>query len=327
MKAFSKALKPVYLYLFSLFVSADNDVPYADEGSYQKIACDLKLDPNAGSNEVGDTDYLAPIMGNVLLRDDLDAYEDTFVTTHASELFTVAPAHGFSTGDGPFEFVAGSGVLPTGISEGTLYWLIVTSSVAFKVAATKEDALAGTAVTISDDGTVDAGRLIKRVTTRLPKDSNYVAGVIAKYSIPGTVDSSYPCAALVAEVGEDVGDGKPDAVCAVVGGDGAAVTPRAMFGVRKLNSNASSDPDYGVDLQDDLAVGLSYQALAYAKAPLRLVSDVVVLVGAGVPSSGASGTGDDVAGKGSLYVDITNGKLYINGGVITSPDWKLVTSA
>jgi hypothetical protein len=56
-------------------------------------------------------------------------------------------------------------------------------------------------------------------------------------------------------------------------------------------------------------------------------SQMQVLVGAGVPVDGVSGTGAGEAGKGSIYSDQTNGKLYVNGGTLVSPTWKLVTSA
>jgi hypothetical protein len=49
--------------------------------------------------------------------------------------------------------------------------------------------------------------------------------------------------------------------------------------------------------------------------------------GAGVPVDGTSGTGAGTAGIGSIYSDVTNGKLYVNGGTLASPTWKLVTSA
>lgn len=323
-RAFSKALKPLYNYLNSLFVTAEFDKPYNDEGSYQKIACDLTVGPNAGSNAAGDTDYIAPIMGNLILHS-FDAYEDTFVAADVGDTFTVDPDPGFPTGTGPFVFVAGSGVLPTGVSENTLYWLIRVSAGVYQVATSYDNAVAGTEVTISDAGTGHATRLLQRVVSSLPKDSNYLAGLIGKYNVAGAIGSSYPAAAVIAEVGEECGAGTPDGVCAVVGGDSAAVNPRAMYGVRKLNSNGSSDPSYGLDLQDDLAVGLGYQALAYSKAPVRLVSNVVVLVGAGAPVDGT--TGDNVAGPGSLYVDTTGANLYVNAGTITDSVWKLVTRA
>lgn len=50
-------------------------------------------------------------------------------------------------------------------------------------------------------------------------------------------------------------------------------------------------------------------------------------VNAGVPVDGAAGTQFGVAEKGALLIDTTNGKLYLNGGTLASPTWKLVTSA
>jgi hypothetical protein len=43
--------------------------------------------------------------------------------------------------------------------------------------------------------------------------------------------------------------------------------------------------------------------------------------------AGGAGVGEAVAGIGSRYTDITNGKLYINGGTKAVPVWKIVTSA
>jgi hypothetical protein len=53
--------------------------------------------------------------------------------------------------------------------------------------------------------------------------------------------------------------------------------------------------------------------------------DVVVMVDAGAPVDGT--TGDDFAGPGSMYIDITNANLYIQTSLITTPVWKLVTRA
>ncbi len=50
-------------------------------------------------------------------------------------------------------------------------------------------------------------------------------------------------------------------------------------------------------------------------------------VNAGVPVDGAAGTQFGVAAKGSILIDSTNGKMYVNGGTLASPVWKLVTSA
>jgi hypothetical protein len=56
-------------------------------------------------------------------------------------------------------------------------------------------------------------------------------------------------------------------------------------------------------------------------------NDVVFLTGSGVPTDAVTGAGE--AAKGSVYVDYTNGNLYVNGGAGTkaSPVWKLVTKA
>lgn len=53
--------------------------------------------------------------------------------------------------------------------------------------------------------------------------------------------------------------------------------------------------------------------------------DIWTISNAGVPTDSVTGAGQ--CGKGSLCVDYTNGKLYINGGTKAAPVWKLVTSA
>ncbi len=58
---------------------------------------------------------------------------------------------------------------------------------------------------------------------------------------------------------------------------------------------------------------------------LKLPSNVLFMVGAGVPVDGT--TGDNVAGPGSFYIDITNSNLYVQASLITTPVWKLVTRA
>lgn len=55
----------------SLMIPTDQSITYAadeyaDDGSFQPIGPDLNLDPAAGTSDVGDSAYLATIMGNVL---------------------------------------------------------------------------------------------------------------------------------------------------------------------------------------------------------------------------------------------------------------------
>lgn len=71
--------------------------------------------------------------------------------TNASDLYTKA-AHALYTGDGPMQWTTG-GTLPSGLSLLADYWVIRVDANTFKVAASLEDALAGTVVAIADDGT------------------------------------------------------------------------------------------------------------------------------------------------------------------------------
>lgn len=57
---------------------------------------------------------------------------------------------------------------------------------------------------------------------------------------------------------------------------------------------------------------------------IMLKNSVRVIVLAGVPVDGTSGTEAGVAGKGSLVIDSTNGKLYINTNTKASPTWTVV---
>lgn len=77
----------------------------------------------------------------------------TFTTTHATELITLSSAaNGFRTGD-KCRVSNSGGALPTGYSADTDYFWISISSTTGKLATTKANAIAGTAVAISDDGT------------------------------------------------------------------------------------------------------------------------------------------------------------------------------
>lgn len=63
----------------------------------------------------------------------------------------------------------------------------------------------------------------------------------------------------------------------------------------------------------------------------HLGGDVYISNGEGAPVDYTDGdpaaTGEGVMGIGSLYIDMTNGKIYINGGTKAEPAWKIVTSA
>lgn len=51
------------------------------------------------------------------------------------------------------------------------------------------------------------------------------------------------------------------------------------------------------------------------------------IVGSGAPTNGGSGTGVNKAGKGSLYIDKTNGSFYMNTNTAASPTWASVAGS
>jgi hypothetical protein len=73
----------------------------------------------------------------------------TAVTGEADDELLTKTGHGLTTGDA-FTFVSGTGF--TGLVAGTIYYAIVASSATFKAATTLANALAGTAIDITADG-------------------------------------------------------------------------------------------------------------------------------------------------------------------------------
>lgn len=151
--------------------------------------------------------------------------------------------------------------------------------------------------------------------------ANYLAGLIGADSVTGAKATTYPKGGVLGIIMAGVSE-SDGAVVAVLDGDGLTVA-NAAFKAFGNNSTPNSGFDYGLDLKSPAHDGFS--ALAILKALLRSPNDVCVLEGAGVPVDGT--TGDNFAGKGSLYIDITNANHYIQTGAITSPVWKLVTRA
>ncbi len=76
----------------------------------------------------------------------------TFTTTHGTETVNIN-AHGLLTGDGPVRLTNSGGALPAGYSTATDYYVIKTGTNTLQLASTRANAFAGTAVTISGDGT------------------------------------------------------------------------------------------------------------------------------------------------------------------------------
>lgn len=167
----------------------------------------------------------------------------------------------------------------------------------------------------------------------LTKTANYMAGVWGKYSISGAKSTTFPTGGVVGEAA-----GRCDgAVVAVVGqhDDDKEARITAMFKVAIDNTNVSiASPtatiDFGLDLYDGRnALG----DINYQKGDIRLGgkikdtaagNNVLLMRNAGAPTNGTSGTGAGNAGPGSLLIDTTNSKLYINTNTLASPTWTVV---
>lgn len=76
----------------------------------------------------------------------------TFTATNADETFHHV-AHGFATGSGPFQATNSGGALPAGLAAVTDHWIVSTGADTFKLALSLANALAGTTIAISTDGT------------------------------------------------------------------------------------------------------------------------------------------------------------------------------
>jgi|ERR1700694_3776280 len=128
-----------------------------------------------------------------------------------------------------------------------------------------------------------------------------------------TTDSASVCryGQLIAPVGGAVGEQPSGAPISVPSNSAITVGPRGDVsrwlidsvlgsGCNVVQNPASAVPDFGMP------------------------PDIVHLYNAGVPTAA---TGANAAAPGSLCTDITNFKLYIQGGSKAVPAWKLVTSA
>lgn len=160
--------------------------------------------------------------------------------------------------------------------------------------------------------------------SNLGSTATYYVGATGRYLITGTNASTFAKAGSMGVVGNTTTTADA-AVMAWMDGDGGTTTARAGFGIGMTQSTAASGFDYGMDLQLQDAVGGGGSVQPYKKAELRVSNNVVVMTGSGAPSDGT--TGDNYAGPGSMYVDITGANLYVQTGLITSPVWKLVTRA
>ena len=153
---------------------------------------------------------------------------------------------------------------------------------------------------------------------------NYMAGVAGEFAVIGSYANNALMAGVMGIINTNTLSGDA-AVMAFMDGDAGVTTCRAAFGVAMAQTTGGSGFEYGIDLkmQDPIADGGGPSGvIPYTKANIRMEDDVVVMVNAGAPVNGT--TGDNFAGVGSLYIDSTAGKLYINTGAIDNPTWTVV---
>lgn len=193
------------------------------------------------------------------------------------------------------------------------------------------DAAAGT----SDAGDTDfLGAIMGNVLgAALTKTKNYIGGLIGMYSITGSNASVLPKAGVLGIIADGTTTADGIVVGHLDGSDPSTQTrANAVFKATMANAHASSGVDYGVDLHAPaIDIGSETEVvMPIAKASLRLDREVCVILVDGVPvdytDGDPAGTGEGYAAKGSLAVDYTNGKLYINTGTKTQPAWTVVGS-
>ena len=158
-------------------------------------------------------------------------------------------------------------------------------------------------------------------TANQTSTATYYIGVMGRYLMTGTNASTFAKTGVMGVVG-NLTTTADAAVMAWMDGDGGTTTARAGFGIGMTQSTGASGFDFGMDLKLQDAVGGGGSIQPYKKAELRMSSDVCVLVGGSAPVDGT--TGDNFAGVGSLFVDTSAGKLYINTGAIGNPTWTVV---
>jgi hypothetical protein len=155
---------------------------------------------------------------------------------------------------------------------------------------------------------------------------NHVAGLAGNFAVIGTYSNNGLMAGVMGIINTNTLSGDA-AVMAFMQGDSGQTNCRAAFAVAMAQTTNGSGFDYGIDLkiQDPVGdAGGPSSVKPYIKANIRMENDVVFMNAAGVPTNGT--TGANFAGKGSLYVNITTGILYINTGTLASPTWTVVGS-
>lgn len=144
----------------------------------------------------------------------------------------------------------------------------------------------------------------------LTKDANSIAGLIGKLSVTGPRASTYPVAAVIAEVGDGVEEG--DGVVAVIGGDSEQTNADAAFAIDHQNSTAGSGFNWIVNGHKEAHNG--YNAGVPLKGFARVAVNSVdlpvgIYFGVATDDAGivAQVGADNTVGDGSLYISHADG--------------------
>jgi hypothetical protein len=141
-------------------VSAATSLPAASATNGIEVA-DVQSIWNAGASVPSEFDLELSAAGAVDLTDlELQGYvqnqtqiasDDMDTVTAGTDTITAA-SHGLAKGDGPIQLTT-TDTLPAGLTLTTDYWIIYVDADNFKLAASLEDAIEGTAIDITDAGT------------------------------------------------------------------------------------------------------------------------------------------------------------------------------
>lgn len=225
----------------------------------------------------------------------------TFTTTHAAETITKS-THGFTTGEGPLRLTNSGGALPTGFATATDYWVIVVDANTFKLATTRANAIAGTTVTISDDGTgthsiecedwlvIPAGVTVASFYANIQFADDATGYRYAEIALEGgqTIDGTE-----FRRTEQSATDAGSSHTCNVATGP-IVVAEGERYKVNVFHTKGSN-----LNIE---TTGCNFSILV--NAPLGGSDGKTVLNGSGVPSDSLIGD------NGDFYIDTTNVNIY-----------------
>lgn len=132
----------------------DNGIPTAKNFNYlENLAARWRVYLSEGNFQGATTfDSTVGIAGNTSIGTALVVADFVFTADNTTDTCTKV-AHGLLTGDGPIRVSNSGGALPSGIVAATDYWVIKVGADTFKFATTLANALAGTPINLTTDGT------------------------------------------------------------------------------------------------------------------------------------------------------------------------------